>query len=252
MDGFGRFAPTLILIGCATTADVPATSDVKETTGPLLVPHADQVCQERGGEPATAPLHRMIDRERLFGPTDAGDGIRQTDGDQAYHVVVEWPHAGAPRVLGALHADGPEADAWVARVQSAVRPLPPLLEPVRERFRVDPVARSVTRLAPLTCLLHVAHGPDGTRLELPGGVRVVAGSGSTHGFPHVRVRVGVDAAGDVRSVEVLSGDAGRVEAVRALLVDHVRFHPASRNGVPVEGSTIQTFVFPSEIPGLTR
>jgi hypothetical protein len=170
-----------------------------------------------------------------------------------YDFVVRYDAGGRPVAMGTW--DG-TVDPDVARsleemMRRRVRLLPPLLEAAEYRAQVVFARRVSVRLAaPAECMPHLGHPANGRPYGLAPDV-TTWGAVSFRGRGDdrtaiVRIRIGRDGA--VLGVDSLRGGSDMVARARAQ-VALLRFDPALRNGVPVEGELIQGFRFRRVDPG---
>lgn len=216
--------------------------------------HYDQVCSSTGKVPTDLRLEELFDTTGLGGEL-ARVGVRPLP------LVPPWP---LYEFISQYGADGRALDSgtWDATVDSAmaagleaslrgrVRRLPPLLHPSSYRTRVTFARRVTMALArPVTCMPHMAHPPGGRPYGLQTNVTTWGALGRSRRVDDrtAIVRITVAPDGRVLSVEGLSGTSGMVDRARAQ-VARLRFDPALRNGLPVEGALVQGFRFRPSSP----
>lgn len=241
--------------GCAGRSGPPPPPPVQP--GNLVARHHDQVCRADGQAPTTVRLAEILDTAGLRETLAAVrlDPPPLAPPWPAYEFVVHYDRWGRPVASDTWESSvaAPVAAALRDTLRTRTRVIPGgLLEGAAFRIRVGfgrPI--EATLAAPVVCMPHIVHEGGMRPTGLPEHVRTHGGStwARIEGEAVVAVRVTVGPDGSVRRVEPVRGDStlvGRAEEVVRLL----RFDPALRNGVPVEGILLQTFRFraPSRPP----
>ena len=241
----------ILVWGCAQTANVPVPAP---EPGHIQARHFDQVCTAPGRTPTEVRMGELFDTVGLFAEVSAA-GVRPlplAPPWPIYDFVVLYGRHGGPVAAGAFDATVDEAKAAVLEevLLRRLRELPPLL--VGAGYRVQVVFRrrvTIGLAPPAECMPHMAHPAGGRPYGLAQGVTTwLAPNARIRGDDRtavVRIRVGVE--GEVLGVDSVMGSGEMVNRARAQ-VPLLRFDPALRNGVPLEGELIQAFRFRPEDP----
>lgn len=245
--------PCMVAVGAAC-APTPREPPPPPAPSGIQHRHFDQVCSS----PEKVPTDLRL--EELFDTTGLSEELARV-GVQPLPLVPPWP---IYEFITRYGADGRPVDmgTWEATVDSAVaagledslrarvRRLPRLLQASSYRTRVTFARRVTIALArPVTCMPHMAHPPGGRPYGLERNVTTWGAMGRSRSVDDrtAIVRITVAPDGRVVSVEGLSGAPGMVDRARAQ-VAHLRFDPALRNGLPVEGALVQGFRFRPTTP----
>lgn len=216
----------------------------------VVVPrHFDQVCDAPRGPTPAVRIDELFDTLGL-GRRLAEVGVRPlplAPPWPLFEFITRYAADGSVAASGAWDAtvDTEVATALERELTARIRSLPGLLAPTGFRSQVVYARRiSFEVRSPVVCMPHMVHRPGERALGLPedvgtwgGRARVPEGDAST-----AVVRIHVAADGTVSRVEDLEGHASALARAHEVIA-RLRFEPALENGVPVEGSLVQTFRF---------
>lgn len=239
-----------VLVGaCSSQPARPPAPPV--APGHLTARHFDQSCRSVGRPPA------VVDVDELFDTTGLGRVLAEV-GIKPLPLAPPWPlysfvshydQWGRPVAMGTW--DATVDDSIAVRLEGVlrerVRAIPGgLLEGAGFRSQVVFARRISFDLAPpVECMPHMYHAENQPPLGLPTGVATEGGGGRRVRDGDtltaiVRIVVGPD--GRVNRIEDQAGSPQALRRAREV-VGLLRFDPALRNGVPVEGTLVQTFRF---------
>jgi hypothetical protein len=211
--------------------------------------HFDQVCHAEGRPPTEIRLAEIVDTAGLVADVSrvGVQPLPLAPPWPLYDFVVRYGADGRPEAVGTWDAtvDEPTAAALEAILRRRTRTLPPLLEPAAYRTQVRFARRVTVELqAPSECIPHLAHPDGGPPYGMQPGVTSWGAAAyrarADEYSAIVRIRVADDGA--VLGVDSLAGNADIMARTRAQ-VARLRFDPALRNGLAVEGELIQGFSF---------
>ena len=243
---------TALAWGCA---HAPASYATDPAIHGIHGRHFDQVCHPSGRAPTEVRLAEVLDTAGLVAEVRrvGVQPLPLTPPWPLYDFVILYGADGRPSAMGTWDAtvEPRVAASLEEAMRRRVRSLPRLLETTGYRTQVVFAPRvSVQLAAPSECMPHMAHPPGGRPYGLAQDVTTWGAAGyrgrGDDRAAVVRIRVGRDGA--VVAVDSLGGDADMVARARAQ-VALLRFDPALRNGVPVEGELVQGFRFRVVEPG---
>jgi hypothetical protein len=245
----GWLAWVLIGVGaCAVSPGPPAPP----TPFDGIVPrHEDQVCVANDARGA-------VRVSELFDTTGLTPVLRQWEA-RPRPAAPPWPHldfitrydaSGAPVASGTwdFAVDTTSAARVQSELESRIRAVPGLLEAGGFRTRVVFAHRiAIDVVGPVDCLPHIHHLPGQRATGLPSNVSTWGGSTYVREGDTLTavVRIHVGRTGAVTRVEPLRGHDSALARARDV-IHALRFDPALRNGVPVEGALMQAFRFDAD------
>jgi hypothetical protein len=241
----GWLAWALIGVGaCAAAADPPAPTAPNEGIFPR---HEDQVCVANDARTAVR-VSELFDTTGLV-PALELDALPRPASPPWPHLdfITRYDASGTPVASAAwdFAVDTTSAARVQSELQSRIRPVPGLLEPGAFRTRVVFAHQTtIDVVGPVDCMPHIHHLPGQRASGLPPNVSTWGGSTFVRDGDTVTavVRIHVERTGAVTRVEPLRGHDSALARAREV-IHALRFDPALRNGVPVEGALMQAFRF---------
>ena len=246
------FAVSLAACGTAPPAPVPAPPS-PAPAALLHYPHWDQVCREARASVDPSRVSEVFDTVGLGEAVSAvsTSGTPSGAGRPSVDFVTHYRADGRVEVSGlwAATIDSASATAVATLLSRRVKPLGPLLgrTSFRSHLELRPTPRLELRPA-IDCLPHIGHEEGKPPTGLPAGVRLTQGRSMRPGQDaSSEVRVSLAPSGEVTAVERRGGydrTFRRAEAV----IRGLHFDPPLSNGLPVEGSVVQTVTFDQPAP----